>query len=245
MIRLKKQLSLLTFLSLALTPNWHNICAISQTNCLYVDSETIATMDPVELVWRLEELYDNFLNIEDYPEISLRQFGDTLIQILDAAGARVPHSLKEHVRSLINVKKESAGIAELRSGHRLVNDILLQLTTMAIEFLNDGTSPALQNIPAPHLLTMKRELHKYKREIEHLTGQNKMRGLSELIDDSQKLFEKMKPIWQDWASKNSDLTDQIIKKRTSTSKSEGMNQVQKTARLIKVYSHRIARNKIQ
>jgi len=247
MIRLKKQLTILFILPLALANRCRSEEAIDQlghslNSGLYVDRDQITQLSPIELAKHLEVLLSNFLDIQRYPEISLRQLGDTLIYILEVTGEKVPSGIKQNIKSLINIKKSATSVLELKAGHQLANTILLQLVELAIDQLSHNHELISRYVSASDLLQVKRELFTYKREIEHLTRQGKLKEIPDLIGDIKKIAKKMDPVWQQVLKNQDQLVHQV--NQNSNSATISFSDI-KTMEMIKIFRHRINQNQFQ
>lgn len=211
---------------------------------LYLEKQAILRLSPIELVWELERLHQNFEDIETYPEISLREYGDTLIYVLEVAGKEVPQSLKSKVRELLDLKKESSGLNELRAGHRLVNQIMQELITLAAQYIAKNASEINQYLSPADMKKVRTTLRKYSDEVSYQLRQGKFKGIPDLIDDLQKLAAEMEPIWEALMLKHGESLQSLAQKRC-VKPAVTRNPLAHYARLMKVYNHRIARNKVQ
>ncbi len=190
------------------------------------NSELLNMLHAINVLQREYLLLEN--RWVDSLNMSFADFCDELIFILDTHGDKLPTPIKINLRNLIREKRTVSNISELKSGHVLVNDILIQLIDLKLECLNKEISTILKFIPISDFLKIKEELHKYKRDVSDKKKRHRFIGIAKVSDDIQKIYQKLAPIYTELVRNNPDALAQISQKRLGTdlsSKLAAMNAI--------------------
>jgi hypothetical protein len=199
------------------------------------ETDFITNMAPLELMQILDVMMQEFMDIWNHPNISLRSFSNTLIFLIDTAGHQVPNDLKDNVKQLINDKKESNGILQLRAGHPLANDILLQVTDIALGYLVSERMTILQYANQSHIDKVAKQLKLYKRKILYKIKKGLHTGLSELSSDIQNIAAKMQTIWDELIKKNPNYYAKLQTRKPAP--------IYSLIQHVRIFRHRISQNK--
>ena len=172
-------------------------------------------IDPLDLLSALIELYQRFLNLNQYPNLSFSSLCDNFTLALDHANLNVPEErvalfeqIKQNLQILISEKRECTNVKSLLKEHPLCNPILADTTQLALYFLIDNQEQILSEI----------SLEDYNKVVQTLTQQqkqaqkNKIIGVKQLMEKVMDTANKLNPIWDRVLQKNPDIKSQVDKR---------------------------------
>jgi ElaB/YqjD/DUF883 family membrane-anchored ribosome-binding protein len=155
-------------------------------------------------------------------EMSLAEFGDELNYIIDTTGDVLPSDIKTKLKQLVDIKK-NAGPTELLNGHEMVNDILILLINLKLNFINKELAVITKYVKPEDLKVITRELSNFRRSIEIQKQRKNYRDLKAISSDLKTILKKIEPILQELARNNPQYVAQIKSQNGFNSKIADMN----------------------
>jgi len=157
----------------------------------------IEIIETLELIKKeYTEVYEKrFENVTEYPEMSLCDLGDAIINIIEKTGNKLPVSIKDNLIKLVNIKKMSNSIVEIKAAHPLISDILIQIIDLKIDAINSEFSTLLKYITSDDISEIKSELKNYKKNIIKRQQNNIFKSPDDVKKDLKAINDKLEKIW--------------------------------------------------
>lgn len=206
-------------------------------------TQFIQKIEAMNLVYTLQELLERFMDRKGNPDLSLREFGDDMIYLLNIIDKNnIPEevvglfeNLTEHFTDLINDKKDASRIWDLTGKHEKANLIVRDILEIALKYLELEEEALLVYISGDQLEKVKTHLTVYLAQTERKIKYNRHSGLSDLVTEIQNIAEKMKSVWNEVINENPEYAEMVRSKKPSKEYSK--------LELILIFTHRIKQNK--
>lgn len=207
-------------------------------------TQFIQKIETMNLVYTLQELLERFMDRKGNPDLSLREFGDDMIYLLNIIDTnKMPkevvglfENLTEHFTELMNDKKEASRIWDLTGKHEKANLVVRDILKIALKYIELEEETLLVYVSEDQLEKVKTHLTVYLAQTERKIKYSRHSGLSDLVTEIENIAEKMQSLWDEVVSENPEYAEMAKSKKPSKEYSK--------LELILIFTHRIKQNAV-
>jgi len=160
------------------------------------DSEITALLNSLkEIQTKLITKWVQFLDKQNYPNMSLDDLGTEIIYLLNTSGQKLPAQIRNNLIAIVEIKKQSTSTSQFRSGHVLINDTMILLIDTLLGHLHHETTNILKlGVPVQDIATVKRALTAMRKTFDNLKRSGDYCSIETTIDKLNALVEQLEPI---------------------------------------------------
>ncbi len=176
---------------------------IGAENLQLVHSSVMQDSQIIELLNTLKSLQSKivtkwvqFLDKENYPDMSLDELGNEIIELLNTYGKNLPQDIRQNLIEIVEIKKRSTNIIQFRSGHVLINDTMILLVDTLLAHLHHETANIINmGVPTKDINTVKRALSAMRKSFDDLKRDGDYAGIETTIYKLTALTKQLEPIF--------------------------------------------------
>lgn len=160
------------------------------------DSQIAVLLNTIKAIQsQLVTKWVQFLDRQNYPDMSLEDLGDEIIQLLNTAGKDLPEDIRQNLIKIVEIKKNATSTTQFRAGHVLINDTMILLVDTLLVHLHNETANILKlGVPNQDVSTVKRALTAMRKTFDNLKRSGDYASIETTIDKLTALVQQLEPI---------------------------------------------------
>jgi hypothetical protein len=164
-------------------------------------TELLSTLKIIQA--QLVAKWIQFLDKQNYPDMSLDDLGNDVISILKTYGQKLPDNIRNNLIALVEIKKKSTSTTQFRSGHVLINDTMILLIDELLSNLHHETTNLLKlGVPVQDISTIKRALNAMRKTFDSLKRSHDYCGIETTLEKLTALIGQLRPILESQLKRN-------------------------------------------